>query len=148
MTTDDQPAATPASETLQFEHADFTAAAAPAALACAACRQPIAGAYYEISGKTLCGACSNRIAAHFEAGATRPAEAANADPKAAEIAKSEPGKPRGGKAALEPGLGQALVVVAGSLALLVAYAYAAPLMAGSGNIINLVIIFFALLQAW
>jgi hypothetical protein len=68
MPSDDAPAELPPAELLQFDHADFTAAAAPPALACAACQRPIPDVYYEINGKTLCGACSERISAHFTGG--------------------------------------------------------------------------------
>jgi hypothetical protein len=71
MTPDDAPAAAPQGESLEFEHADFTAAPAAApALVCAACRQPIADAYYEINGKILCGGCRDRVTAHVTGGST------------------------------------------------------------------------------
>jgi hypothetical protein len=72
MTSDDEPVAAPVPEPLQFEHADFTAAPAAPALACAACGQPIMDAYFEIQGKTLCGGCRDRVAAHFTGGPELP----------------------------------------------------------------------------
>jgi len=39
---------------LQFDTAEF---AQPASMACSGCQQPIATAYYELNGATLCGAC-------------------------------------------------------------------------------------------
>jgi hypothetical protein len=68
MPSDDEPVNVPPAEPLQFDHADFTEAAAAPALACAACQRPIADVYYEIGGKTLCGVCSERVTAHFTGG--------------------------------------------------------------------------------
>jgi hypothetical protein len=41
-------------DALQFDKAEF---AQPASMACSNCQQPIATAYYELNGATLCGAC-------------------------------------------------------------------------------------------
>ena len=68
MTSDDSPVPAPAAEPLQFEHADFTAAPAAPVFGCSACAQPIADAYYEIHGQTLCAGCRDRVAAHFTGG--------------------------------------------------------------------------------
>jgi hypothetical protein len=68
MQSDDEPVAAPPPESLQFDHAEFAAAPAAPVLACAACQRPIADVYYEVSGKTLCSSCRERITAHFLGG--------------------------------------------------------------------------------
>ncbi|RPJ75425.1 MAG: hypothetical protein EHM24_04310 [Acidobacteria bacterium] len=50
---------------LQFDRADFGTGAAPA-LACANCAAPIASAYYETGGKTICEACRYTLEAFME----------------------------------------------------------------------------------
>lgn len=43
---------------LQFERAEFTA---PAATACNACQQPLAGEYFSANGQVLCAGCADRL---------------------------------------------------------------------------------------
>jgi hypothetical protein len=78
MTSDDEPVEAPLSESLQFDHADFTAAPASApvtaaapvstALTCAGCGQPIEDAYFEIQGHVVCGRCRDNVIARFTGG--------------------------------------------------------------------------------
>lgn len=56
-------------EGLQFDQAVYDDAGATAtALACAACRQPIAHQYYEINGATLCEGCRGQIEGQLRGG--------------------------------------------------------------------------------
>jgi hypothetical protein len=71
MTTADDGGATTPAEDLQFEHADFAEAHAPAeatALACGACNGSIAGSYYELHQKVLCDGCRSAILERFTGG--------------------------------------------------------------------------------
>lgn len=47
---------------LQFDQADFGAAATASALACKQCQQPILEQYFDINGSVLCPACSQQVA--------------------------------------------------------------------------------------
>jgi hypothetical protein len=198
MTTDDAPgpAATPADDPLQFDHADFKAA--PPFLICGGCAQPIADAYYEIQGKVYCGGCRDRIVARF-AGGSEPARLARAAVFGAGaalagaalhtlvfqvlgsaigliyivigymvgVAVRKGAGYRGGwpyqvlavaltysgiAFCIIPRLILAMtkqgVPIGPNLIKLVTFAYAAPFLAGTKNIVGLVIIGFALLQAW
>src|SRR5262249_5623094 len=57
---DDRP---PAPGDLQFEHAEF---AAPAGLACVACKIPIGTTYFELNGHVICEPCRDRSVAARE----------------------------------------------------------------------------------
>lgn len=52
---------TGAGDTLQFDKAEAGSTAAPAASACTACNQQIAGEYYEAGGKVVCPTCRTAI---------------------------------------------------------------------------------------
>jgi hypothetical protein len=61
----------PTDDALQFDHAESIESAgsdAPAGPTCAACKQPIDDAYYEISGTVFCGRCKNLIRTHHQGG--------------------------------------------------------------------------------
>jgi hypothetical protein len=68
MASDDEPVTAPLAESLQFDHAEFAEAPTAGVMACAACRQPIAEAYFEIQGKVLCGRCRDRLLARLTEG--------------------------------------------------------------------------------
>ncbi len=55
----DPTSASPGSGTLQFDHADR--GPTPAELTCAACKQPIRAAYYDINGNLTCQRCRGQI---------------------------------------------------------------------------------------
>jgi hypothetical protein len=46
---------------LQFDRAEFAAAQEAVGMTCAMCRQPIAGAYYEVNGQVACTPCHQRV---------------------------------------------------------------------------------------
>lgn len=52
---------------LQFDRAEFDQAA-PAAVACAACKRPIEGDYYEINGTVVCEPCRDAIEGQLRGG--------------------------------------------------------------------------------
>ncbi len=71
MATDDDRGAAPPQDELQFDRAEYAAAPAATAVACAACARPIDETYYEAGGKVLCGGCRDAVLAHFTGG-SRP----------------------------------------------------------------------------
>src|SRR5438034_6987921 len=58
--------ASPGSGTLQFDHADR--GPTPAELTCAACKQPIRAAYYDINGNLTCQRCCGQIVGAWNRG--------------------------------------------------------------------------------
>jgi hypothetical protein len=68
MPSDDEPVEAPLAESLQFDHAEFADAPAATVMACAACRQPIAEAYFEIQGRVLCGRCRDHLLTRLTGG--------------------------------------------------------------------------------
>jgi hypothetical protein len=58
------PASLPPPEELQFRRAQHTTG--PDTRTCIACKQPVAGDYYNANGNTLCPQCTQRINAHQE----------------------------------------------------------------------------------
>ncbi len=54
---------------LQFDHAEFDQAQAPAAVTCGGCGRPIADSYFEINRMVFCEPCRQVIAARLGAGA-------------------------------------------------------------------------------
>jgi hypothetical protein len=65
--TDHEPPETPGADDLQFDRAEY-AGPAPTAPTCAACKQPIAGSYYEVNGNILCDACRGAILERYTGG--------------------------------------------------------------------------------
>jgi len=61
-------ATTPEPDGLQFDRAEFDQAQAPSSVACAACKRPIADAYFEINGIVVCEPCRRTIEANLGAG--------------------------------------------------------------------------------
>jgi len=59
----------PEPDGLQFDRAEFAEAEAPSAVACAACKRPIADAYFEINGTVVCEPCRRIIEANLRKGA-------------------------------------------------------------------------------
>ena len=62
----DPTSASPGSGTLQFDHADR--GPTPAELTCAACKQPIRAAYYDINGNLTCQRCRGQIVGAWNRG--------------------------------------------------------------------------------
>ena len=58
----------PGSGTLQFDHADR--GPTPAELTCAACKQPIRAAYYDINGNLTCQRCRGQIVGAWNRGSS------------------------------------------------------------------------------
>ena len=59
---------TPEPEGLQFDHAEFDQAGAPAAVACSACNRPIGDRYFEINGTIVCEPCRHAIESQLRGG--------------------------------------------------------------------------------
>lgn len=50
-------------DNLQFDKAEFDA---PSVSICATCSQPLSGSYFQAGGRSVCGACAEKIRQHFE----------------------------------------------------------------------------------
>ncbi len=68
MSTGTEATPPPDAEGLQFDHAEFAQAEAPASIACASCHRPITGAYYEINGTIFCEECRAQVERHLKGG--------------------------------------------------------------------------------
>lgn len=136
--------------------------------ACARCRAPITAVYYEVNGHVVCAGCRSALektpagsgAARLlkaSVGLTYLAIVSTYVPFIVKSARERPGKasPVAASPAAAPVAASdsvAVLPVARKFALgvlaLVAIAAAAPFLAGFENVLGLVIIGFALFQAW
>ncbi len=154
---------------LQFDHADHAAPASGAS--CTFCKQPIAATYFEINGRVACARCRGQImaawnrgspgkrfatalglgavAAALGAGLYFGIEAVQArvdsTPSLATAAAGAAARP---DSASRPRKAPGFLAFGLGLAVLLALAYAAPIMIGVSSPLHLVIAGIALYEAW